>query len=170
MCAQTPALTALTATAPTALSASSTPTALSASPSHSTSSPPSPSLAALGSGLCHCPRLAALGSGFQVFKKYLYRGFQRVPKPPPPSPPSRPHRPHRPHRPQRFVHPHRPQRFATLRRHHRRSEKVLQPANVPSMPMQCPEAEHCVGPNTSPHHAELELELPQLLSADLTCT
>ena len=33
----------------------------------------------------------------------------------------------------------------------------------------CPEAEHCVSPNTSPHHAELELELPQLLAADWTC-
>ena len=28
-------------------------------------------LAALGSGLCHCPHLAALGSSFQVFNKYL---------------------------------------------------------------------------------------------------
>ena len=33
----------------------------------------------------------------------------------------------------------------------------------------CPEAEHCASQNTSPHHAELELELPQLLAADWTC-
>ena len=32
-----------------------------------------------------------------------------------------------------------------------------------------PEAEHGVSPNTSPHHAGLELELPQMLAADWTC-
>ena len=70
MCAQTPsALTALTA--PTALRASSTPTALSASPTlcrhHHHPHCPHRSPPSL---LCHCPHLAALGSGFQVFKKY----------------------------------------------------------------------------------------------------
>ena len=60
MCAQTP----------------SAPTALTTLPHCPHRSPPSllchcPHLAALGSGLCHCPHLAALGSGFQVFQKYL---------------------------------------------------------------------------------------------------
>ena len=40
---------------------------------HSTSSPPSPSLPPPLTAfvLCHCPHLVALGSAFQVFKKYL---------------------------------------------------------------------------------------------------
>ena len=59
-----------------------------------------------GSGLCHCPHLAALGSGFQVFKKYLEASNV--------SPNSlRPHRPRRPHHLERFVHT-----APTLRRHH----------------------------------------------------
>ena len=59
-------------------------------------SPPSllchcPHLAALGSGLCHCPHLAALGSGFQVFKKSSKASNvcpnPLRPHPPPPPPP-----------------------------------------------------------------------------------
>ena len=50
-------------------------------------------------GLCHCPHLAALGSGFEVFQKCL--GASNVcPNPLRPHRPHHPHRPHRPHRPQ----------------------------------------------------------------------
>ena len=51
----------------------SAPTALSALPTHSTSSPPSltaPTAPHHCSGLCHCPDLAALGSGFQISKGF----------------------------------------------------------------------------------------------------
>ena len=59
MCAQTPS--ALTAPPPSALRPPPCPQRFAR---HSTSSP-------TAFILCHCPHLVALGSGFQVFKKYL---------------------------------------------------------------------------------------------------
>ena len=103
-------------TAPTTLSALSTPTTLSASPSHSASSPPSPSLPPPLTAFTPLPLslpgrawLASLPlvGACHVFKKYL-EASNVCPNP---------RRPHRPHRPQRFVHtppppspPHRPHR------------------------------------------------------------